>query len=97
MRLLSPRLFRPRLRALGRAPLRLPVAAPLTAIAARLGVPVALLGSTQQTLELTATRLMMSYPNLSIVAQIAGGGIGGGVLIAIIGLVRQMMGGQGAS
>lgn len=45
--------------------------APLVAIAARLGVPVALLGSTEETLTATATRLKASYPGLVLVACIA--------------------------
>ena len=44
---------------------------PLAAITARLGVPVALLGSTPETLDLAAARLVKSYPNLAIVARIA--------------------------
>lgn len=44
---------------------------PLVAMAARLGVPIALLGSTAQTLALTSARLMADHPLLSIVACIA--------------------------
>jgi N-acetylglucosaminyldiphosphoundecaprenol N-acetyl-beta-D-mannosaminyltransferase len=45
--------------------------APLTALAAKHDVPVALLGSTQGTLDAAATRLMQDHPGLRIVARIA--------------------------
>ncbi len=45
--------------------------APLVAMAARLGVPVALLGSTEATLALTSARLKADHPHLTIVACIA--------------------------
>jgi hypothetical protein len=32
----------------------------------------------------------------SILTQIVGGGVGGGVVLVIVGLIRQIMGGQGA-
>lgn len=44
---------------------------PLVAMAARLGVPVALLGSTEATLTLTAARLRADHPGLTLVACIA--------------------------
>ncbi len=44
---------------------------PLMAMAARLGVPVALLGSTAGTLALASDRLMADHPGLAIVACIA--------------------------
>lgn len=44
---------------------------PLAAMAARLGVPVALLGSTEATLALAAARLVADHPGLSVVACIA--------------------------
>jgi len=44
---------------------------PLVAMAARLGVPVALLGSTEATLALTSARLRADHPGLSVVACIA--------------------------
>ena len=31
----------------------------------------------------------------SLVAQVAGGGVGGGILLVLVGLVRQMLGGGG--
>lgn len=45
--------------------------APLAALAARRGVPVALLGSTSETLDRAAERLLNACPGLSIVARIA--------------------------
>ena len=45
--------------------------APLAAMAARLGVPVALLGSTEETLALAAERLLATHPGLAVVARIA--------------------------
>ncbi len=45
--------------------------APLSALAARRGVPVALYGSDQATLDLAAARLMTSHPGLQVVACIA--------------------------
>ncbi|WP_342078271.1 WecB/TagA/CpsF family glycosyltransferase [Yoonia sp. SS1-5] len=45
--------------------------APLVAIAADKGVPIALLGSTEATLDLTARRLQDQHPTLKIVAKIA--------------------------
>ena len=44
---------------------------PLVAMAARLGVPVALLGSTEETLALAAGRLVADHPGLALVARIA--------------------------
>ena len=44
---------------------------PLVALAARLGVPVALLGATPETLDLAAERLTAAHPGLDIVAGIA--------------------------
>ena len=44
---------------------------PLVAMAARLGVPVALLGSTAETLALTSARLLADHPGLTISACIA--------------------------
>jgi N-acetylglucosaminyldiphosphoundecaprenol N-acetyl-beta-D-mannosaminyltransferase len=44
---------------------------PLVAMAARLGVPVALLGSTAETLALTSARLLADHPGLTIAACIA--------------------------
>lgn len=45
--------------------------APLMALAARAGVPVALLGSRAEVLEVAAARLAAAHPGLSIVARIA--------------------------
>lgn len=45
--------------------------APLAALAARLAVPVALLGATRATLDLAAERLQKDHPGLQIVARIA--------------------------
>lgn len=45
--------------------------APLSALAARLDVPVALLGSTQDTLDRAAERLARDHPGLRVVARIA--------------------------
>lgn len=45
--------------------------APMAKMAGRLGVPVALLGSTDKTLEQAAVRLEATCPGLSIVARIA--------------------------
>ena len=45
--------------------------APLAALAAGLAVPVAFLGSTEDTLALAAARLQKAYPGLSVVARIA--------------------------
>lgn len=44
---------------------------PLAALAARLGVPVALLGATSETLDRAADRLLNACPGLSIVARLA--------------------------
>lgn len=44
---------------------------PLCAIAARLGVPVGLLGSTQAVLDLAAQRLTFAHPGLTVVARLA--------------------------
>ncbi|MGV8988683.1 MAG: WecB/TagA/CpsF family glycosyltransferase [Cypionkella sp.] len=44
---------------------------PLANLAARLGVPVALLGSTAATLDQAAARLQADHPGLRVVAQIA--------------------------
>ena len=44
---------------------------PLAAIAARLGVPVAFLGSTEGTLAMVSARLQSAHPGLSVVAKIA--------------------------
>lgn len=45
--------------------------APLAALAARMDVPVAFLGSTQDTLDRAAARLVADYPGLRVVARIA--------------------------
>ncbi len=45
--------------------------APLSALAAEHGVPVAFLGTTEETLQLAAANLKKDYPKLNIVAQIA--------------------------
>ena len=45
--------------------------APLVAMAARLQVPVGLLGSTEETLALAAARLQEAHPGLAVVARIA--------------------------
>lgn len=44
---------------------------PLVAIAAAQNVPIAMLGATQDTLDLAAARLQESYPDLQVVALIA--------------------------
>jgi N-acetylglucosaminyldiphosphoundecaprenol N-acetyl-beta-D-mannosaminyltransferase len=44
---------------------------PLAALAGRLGVPVALLGSTADILALAATRLQVACPGLTVVARLA--------------------------
>jgi N-acetylglucosaminyldiphosphoundecaprenol N-acetyl-beta-D-mannosaminyltransferase len=44
---------------------------PLCGIAASLDVPVAMLGSTQETLDLAAERLTLAHPGLRVVARIA--------------------------
>ena len=31
----------------------------------------------------------------SLIAQVAGGGVGGGILLVLVGLIRQMLGGGG--
>ena len=45
--------------------------APLAAVAARMDVPVAFLGSTQETLDSAAARLVADHPGLRVVARIA--------------------------
>ena len=63
------------LRALMRRPVTLvpgsELIAPLAALAARRGVPVALYGSDQATLDLAADRLAAAHPGLQVVARIA--------------------------